>query len=57
MGQALGLLFVNNPDMGGAVFDSLPIDMPRDFASIGGSPFAVVNVGLLINQTGEQLEG
>ncbi len=56
LGKTLGLLFVNHPDMDGAVFDSLPKDLLRDFTSLDGEPFAVVNLILAINETDQQLE-
>lgn len=52
LGKRLGQLFLSDPTMNGRVQDSRMLRCTRGWASIKSVPYAIVNVPLLVNETG-----
>lgn len=54
---AVAKLFFDDPTIGGSVRDSRVLKMVRGFDSLAGADvYAVANLDLIINETGQQLE-
>ncbi len=54
MALALALAAFDDNSLGGAVRDSMPDDVPRDFTTIAKAPYAVANLKLLLNPSGDK---
>jgi hypothetical protein len=54
--KAVSMLFLTDPSMGGRVRDSRVLKARRGFDSIGSQPFAVCELQVVVNETGQQGE-
>ena len=54
--KAVSMLFLTDPSMGGRVRDSRVLKARRGFDSIGSQPFAVCELQMVVNETGQQGE-
>jgi hypothetical protein len=51
--KAVAALFLSDPSMGGRVRDSRVLRAARGFESVGSQPYAVCNLQLIVNATGQ----
>jgi hypothetical protein len=51
--KALSKLFLDDPSMGGRVRDARVLRALRGYESVGSQPYAVCNLQLIVNETGQ----
>jgi hypothetical protein len=54
LAKAVSKLFLDDPSMGGRVRDSRVLRVLRGYDSTGAQPYAVCNLEIVVNETGQQ---